>query len=294
MRDEYNDLGRSLEFGQVRLSWQAPSSLGNAALIRYEYRYAARGESLSSADWYHGSERSTQTVRNLAPGTAYSFEVRAVTGAGAGPAATVRVTTPTSERIELSVFTRGAAVEGENLTVGVRRSRIPDPDMGNEEGRGGSVAVLAVVEIYDSAFRATTAKSGGHPGRGARGDDRVPVPFDGEAGRGARTGGDAGAGHVVLPEEGYTVSARTPATTTVRVRNRDPLLRVADATVREDPQALLSFEVSLDRAAAVTVTVDYATSDGTATAGADYTETSGMLSFTAGETAQDRLGAGDR
>ena len=80
-----------------------------------------------------------------------------------------------------------------------------------------------------------------------------------------------------------------PATTTVRVRNRDPLLRVADASVREGPQAQLQFDVSLDRAAVVTVTVDYAMSDGTATEGADYTETSGMLSFAAGETAQTVL-----
>ena len=45
-----------------------------------------------------------------------------------------------------------------------------------------------------------------------------------------------------------------------------------------------SFDVSLDRAAAEPVTVDYATSDGTATAGADYTATSSTLSFAAGET----------
>ena len=76
----------------------------------------------------------------------------------------------------------------------------------------------------------------------------------------------------------------TPATTTAPVRNRDPLLRVANASVREGPQAQLQFEVSLDRAAAVTVTVDYATADGTATAGADYTATSSTLSFAAGET----------
>ena len=41
--------------------------------------------------------------------------------------------------------------------------------------------------------------------------------------------------------------------------------------------------VSLSRAAAGTVTVDYATRDGTAKAGEDYTFTRGTLSFTAGE-----------
>ena len=41
--------------------------------------------------------------------------------------------------------------------------------------------------------------------------------------------------------------------------------------------------MTLDRAATGTVTVDYATSDGTATAGEDYTDTSGTLEFAAGE-----------
>ena len=71
------------EMARVMLSWQAPADLGNAYLVRYEYRYAARGVALSSAEWYHGSARSTRTVSYLEPGTAYSFEVRAVTLAGA-------------------------------------------------------------------------------------------------------------------------------------------------------------------------------------------------------------------
>ena len=66
---------------------------------------------------------------------------------------------------------------------------------------------------------------------------------------------------------------------------RGPLaLSVADAQAREGPNALLAFEVTLNRAASETVTVDYATSDGTATAGADYTATSDTLTFQSGET----------
>ena len=65
-----------------------------------------------------------------------------------------------------------------------------------------------------------------------------------------------------------------------------PGLSVADAQVQEGPGASLAFAVTLDRAPSGTVTVDYATSDGTATAGEDYTAASGMLSFAAGETAK--------
>ena len=65
-----------------------------------------------------------------------------------------------------------------------------------------------------------------------------------------------------------------------------PEISVADARANEGAGAKVAFQVSLSRAfttAAHRVTVDYATSDGTATAGADYTATSGTLTFAAGE-----------
>ena len=65
-----------------------------------------------------------------------------------------------------------------------------------------------------------------------------------------------------------------------------PGLAVADAEVQEAANATLAFAVTLSRAPSGTVTVDYATSDGTATAGSDYTATSGTLAFAAGETAK--------
>ena len=51
----------------------------------------------------------------------------------------------------------------------------------------------------------------------------------------------------------------------------------------EEDDAALSFAVTLDPAATGRLTVDYATADGTATAGSDYTTTSGTLTFAAGE-----------
>ena len=65
-----------------------------------------------------------------------------------------------------------------------------------------------------------------------------------------------------------------------------PGLSVADAHVYEAPGATLDFAVTLGRASGSTVTVDYATSDGTAVAGEDYTATSGTLTFAPGETAK--------
>ena len=60
-------------------------------------------------------------------------------------------------------------------------------------------------------------------------------------------------------------------------------LAVADAEAEENEDDSIDFTVKLDRAAAGTVTVDYATSDGSATAGADYTAASGTLTFAAGD-----------
>ena len=61
-------------------------------------------------------------------------------------------------------------------------------------------------------------------------------------------------------------------------------LSVADAEATEEEDTTLDFVVTLDPAATATVTVDYATAAGTATAGDDYTGTNGTLTFAAGDT----------
>ena len=63
-----------------------------------------------------------------------------------------------------------------------------------------------------------------------------------------------------------------------------PGLSVADARVEEAAGATVDFAVTLSRASAETVQVDYATSDGSAKKDIDYTSTSGTLAFSPGET----------
>ena len=60
-------------------------------------------------------------------------------------------------------------------------------------------------------------------------------------------------------------------------------LSVADAAAAENSDGTIDFLVTLDQAASGTVSVDYATVDGSARAGADYAATSGTLTFLPGE-----------
>ena len=65
-----------------------------------------------------------------------------------------------------------------------------------------------------------------------------------------------------------------------------PAISVSDATVQEAEGATLAFSVTLSHPSSRTVTVSYATADGTATAGSDYMASSGSLTFNAGDTSQ--------
>ena len=63
-------------------------------------------------------------------------------------------------------------------------------------------------------------------------------------------------------------------------------LAIGDTTASEDEDPTMVFTVTLDKAADRAITVDYATADGSATAGKDYTATSGTLTFNAGEVSK--------
>ena len=81
-----------------------------------------------------------------------------------------------------------------------------------------------------------------------------------------------------------TADGRALSNTLTATVQGPPALNVADARAVEGQDATLDFVVTLSRAASWTVSVDYATGDGSATAGSDYTATSGTLTFNAGET----------
>ena len=95
---------------------------------------------------------------------------------------------------------------------------------------------------------------------------------------------------VNFTDDGGTGEARTsnafPSSGTITAETL-PVLSISGITVDEDAGSA-TLTVELDPASTGTVTVDYATRDqvGGATAGDDYTATSGTLTFTAGQTSK--------
>ncbi|WP_168188951.1 retention module-containing protein [Thiomicrorhabdus sediminis] len=72
---------------------------------------------------------------------------------------------------------------------------------------------------------------------------------------------------------------------TIVDNDAEPTITIDDVTVNEDA-GTATFTVSLSNPSAFPVSVDYATADGSATAGLDYTAQSGTLNFAAGDTTE--------
>ena len=99
--------------------------------------------------------------------------------------------------------------------------------------------------------------------------------------------------------ETFTVTLSTPSNATIldgtgtgTITDNDgvqpslPTLSIGDAPVGEGAGNAV-FTVTLSEASTDEVTVAYATADGTAEAGTDYTSTSGTLTFSAGSRTRD-------
>ena len=82
----------------------------------------------------------------------------------------------------------------------------------------------------------------------------------------------------------YRVVVKRPEGTVVE--ETTPTVSIAGGSGKEGDDSSIAFAVTLDEAATGAVTVDYATADGTADAGDDYTAASGTLTFSAGTTSK--------
>ncbi|MGU2910426.1 Calx-beta domain-containing protein, partial [Acinetobacter baumannii] len=100
----------------------------------------------------------------------------------------------------------------------------------------------------------------------------------------------------VEPTESYTISVATPkqvagdapvATNTGTITDNDvPVLNIAGPATINEAAGTATYTVTLSPSSTSTVTVNFATANGTATSGTDYTSTSGTLTFAPGVTTQ--------
>ena len=262
--------------GKLTVQWAPPASDGNTPIMRYEYRL-----------WDAGANNAWTTIPDSAPGganhgryaiarpngTYTNIYLRAVNAEGASPnvhrgattfsnapgaPSNFRAERPYEDRVTLS-WTEPTPASGVTITAYIV-DRSPDgqtawstyttPTRGTTSLKveGSNIADRPYYRIR-TQFRANT-----------------PVVIDGQS---LRWGMSATSPIIQIPE--------APVFT-------DPTIRISDASGNEGRDSAVSFTVKLKPVATGTVTVAYQTEDGTATAGSDYTATSGTLTFAAGDT----------
>ena len=261
--------------GEVVLEWTEPADDGGSPVTGYEYRYAAGQAVPEDVTWRDAGTELTATVSGLENETRYTFEVRARNRVGPGETSG---TTALPLRLRAELFS-SAAAEGEALVVGVRRSgRLAFP-------------AHAYIGVTDSALPGVTAtEEGRDDGLGrhrlefaagaAEATVTVTVAFDGERRQDRVLSATLDSAELEVDGVRRPYELVTP-TLVVPVTEGDAGLSVADARV-QGKSSVLAFTVSMDRTRDVAVRVDYATEDGAARAGEDYTPVSGTLTIEAG------------
>ncbi|MEO8435610.1 MAG: Calx-beta domain-containing protein, partial [Pyrinomonadaceae bacterium] len=167
------------------------------------------------------------------------------------------------------------------------------------EGDTGNTNVVVIVGLTAATGRTVTADFSTSPGSATSGVDFIPASGNLQFAPGVtqqtitfQIVGDTL--NEINETVGVVLSNPTNATLfgsgSVRIINDDPLpgVSINDVSISEGNSGTttLSFTVSLSPVSGRTVRVNYATANGTATAGSDYVSTSGLLTFNAGETSK--------
>lgn len=198
----------------------------------------------------------------------------------------------------------GATSRSQNLATAARVSMPPTVSISSaskSEGASGSSNLSFTVTLSKSSSTPVTVNYATADGTATAGQDYTAtagvITFS--AGQTSKTVKVAVIGDTAVePDETFTVTLSNPsgatisrATATGTIRNDDvalPTVSIADVGKAEGNSGTsnLGFTVTLSKAATSTVTVKYATANGTATAGQDYTTSSGTITFSAGQTSK--------
>ncbi|MBS7790189.1 cellulase family glycosylhydrolase [Roseococcus sp. SDR] len=206
--------------------------------------------------------------------------------------------------VVLGTATRATIADGTALGV-ILNDDVPPAlsisDAQLSEGNSGTKQMLFTVTLSRAATSAVSVTWGTQNGTATAGSDYTAASgtLSFSAGQVSKTiavtlRGDA----VVEADETFTLLLGTATGATIAdgtglgtILNDDvapPALSISDAQVTEGDAGTkqMLFTVSLSRAATSAVAVNFATQNGTATAGSDYVATTGTLSFAAGETSK--------
>ena len=304
--------------GEVHLEWVPVAAVPTDPDLAHQLRYGAEGG--ESNQWRDiprsapgGPNARSYTVTGLENGTRYAFELRVRRGSGFGTATEIRQT-PEAPRWSVST-NRRSVHEGEDVTLSIATSNAVGfysaPEPLTLAVIGEIVLEFATIdgadpEDYEIRVDGTTVQGYTKDITVLNFDKHLaidPFPaqhFDVEVPVGSTSldvtvtvladeeeDGQEHMSFMVFRGE-ELVNEDTWDGTGVNIESRDAgvvkQLAVADAEATEGEDPSLDFVVTLAPAAAWTVTVDYATHAGTARAGADYTHTSGALTFAPGET----------
>ena len=180
-----------------------------------------------------------------------------------------------------------------------RRPAIEINDVSVAEGTSGTTPAVFTVSLSSASTEAVSVAYASADGSATAGSDYSAVSGSLTFAPGETTKsitvlvtGDT----VIEPDEAFFVNLSSPTNATIARRqgqgsilNHDPTLpalSINDVSVSEGTSGTRNavFTVSLTPASAQTVTVTYATADGTATADTDYLSAEGALAFAPGET----------
>ena len=280
---------------QIRLGWWTPIlGGGRGGIDSYQYRRRAVGAG-DWSDWTTVNRAAaafhSRFVNDLDAGTAYEFQVRSVDKDDRYSTTVSALATATSRPTISIARPSGTVTEGEPLRFTLSR----------DQPHGRLMVILRISETGDMLPQEGRQSNGLWTKSVYFGDGNATIPVvletvdDGDASE-----PDSRVTVEVMPYPLYPGNpdnkklyevhgSRGSATKTVTARGgttRSAALSLADAEATEGEDATLDFLVRLDGNPGSDVTVDYGTRDGTATAGSDYTETSGTLTFEPGEDEQ--------
>ena len=251
--------------GELLVSWSHPADNG-APIEHYELRIRPEGEDWSTFDLSDEGTITGVSITGVTNGTTYEVKIRAVNSVGKSdwspsgwgtPMTAAAVpdapATPTVEARDDELLVswshpadNGAPIEHYELRIRPEGEDWSTLDLSNE-GRITEVSITGVTNgtTYEVKIRAVNS-----------------------------------VGKSDWSESGWGTPGAVGFAAKITGLAR---LSVADADAEENVDETIDFTVTLDRPASTTVSVDYATADGSAQAGVDYVAKSGTLTFSPGE-----------